>query len=612
MPCAEIGSVPAPASPTKDMDEGADPGRDRADAPGRGRVDCPSPEAPDLAAYDPRRLTATRRVVAGATTRRQRRQGQAMGATSGADDRWWRDAVLYQIYPRSWADASGDGIGDLAGITHHLDHLTWLGVDALWLSPIHPSPMADFGYDIVDHTAVDPVFGTLDDHDTLVAECHARGLKVVMDYVPNHTSDQHPWFLASRSSRQDPHRNWFVWRDAAPDGGPPNNWRSRFGGGPAWTWDEATGQWYLHSFLPAQPDLNWRNDAVRAAMTDVLRFWMRRGVDGFRVDVAHRIVKDERLRDNPPNPAYREGMAEDHLVVEHYSRNWPDVHEVHRLLRRTVEEFADPTRLLAGEVNLDPAEWAAYFGNDDELHLPFNFHSIVDLPWTPPGVAGLVEEVERATPADAWPSWILSNHDKSRFPTRIGRKAARQALVVLLTARGTPVLYYGDELALADTEVPPDLVQDPWGQYVPGEGRDPERTPMPWDASPNAGFCPPEVVPWLPLGGDAATRNVAAQRDDPTSELHLVRDLLALRRQRPSLRSGTVRTLLVTDDVAAWERSTNDERTVVVASFVDHPTVVELSGTHEVLRSTDAARTGTVSDDVPLAAHEAIVLEPRS
>ncbi|HEX6254813.1 MAG TPA: alpha-amylase family glycosyl hydrolase [Euzebyales bacterium] len=521
---------------------------------------------------------------------------------------WWRDAVLYQIYPRSWADGNGDGIGDLPGITARLDHLAWLGVDGLWLSPIYPSPMADFGYDVADHTDVHPDFGTLADLDALVAAAHERDLRVILDFVPNHTSDGHAWFRASRSSRDDPRRDWYVWRDPAPDGGPPNNWMSRFGGGPAWTFDEPTGQWYLHTFLPEQPDLNWRNPEVRRAMCDVLRFWMRRGVDGFRVDVAHRIVKDERLRDNPPDPDHRDGMPGYRRVTEHYSRNWHEVHEIHRLLRRTVEEFDDPPRLLAGEVNLDPPELVAYYGDDDELHLPLNFHTIVDLSWTATDLAGLVDDVEDTTPAFAWPSWILSNHDKSRFPTRTGRRFARQALVFLLTARGTAVLYYGDELAMGDADVPPDRMQDPWGRHVPDESRDPERTPMPWDGSPNAGFCPPDVTPWLPLTDDAMTRNVDAQCDDPASELHLVRDLLSLRRARSSLRTGAYERLHVDDTVFAYVRRDGDEHTVVAMSFADAPRTLTLGGQHDVLRSTDADRTGSVGGELWLGPCEAVVL----
>lgn len=526
-----------------------------------------------------------------------------------SDQQWWRHAVLYQIYPRSFADGDGDGIGDLRGIITRLDHLVWLGVDALWLSPIYPSPMADFGYDIADHTDIDPLFGTLADFDDLVAQAHARRLKVVLDYVPAHTSDRHPWFEASRASRDDPRRDWYVWRDPLPGGGPPNNWMSQFGGGPAWTFDTVTGQYYLHTFLPEQPDLNWRNPAVREAMQEILRFWMRRGVDGFRVDVAHRILKDPRMRDNPPDPAFREGMPEYLRIVERYSRNWHEVHEVHRLLRATVEEFDDPPRLLAGEVNLHPAELVAYYGADDELHLPLNFHTIVDMSWTPRALAGLVADLERDLPDQAWPSWILSNHDKSRFPTRAGRHVARQGLVFLLTARGTPVLYYGDEIALGDATIPLDRIQDPWGRHVPTQTRDPQRSPMPWDTSPNAGFCAAGVQPWLPLGADARDRNVAVQRADPHADLTLVRTLIALRASRPSLRNGSYTEVAVTADVFAYARTAGDERTLVVLAF-DEPATYRLPGPHRVLCSSGMDRDGVVDGEVALRRGEALVLAP--
>jgi alpha-glucosidase len=303
-------------------------------------------------------------------------------------------------------------------------------------------------------------------------------------------------------------------------------------------------------------------------------------------------------------------MAEDRRLTEYYSRNWHEVHDVHRLLRRTIEEFDDPPRLLAGEVNLDPAELVAYYGADDELHLPLNFHTIVDLPWTAADLAGLVKQIETETPAFAWPSWILSNHDKSRFPTRIGRALARQALVFLLTARGTAVLYYGDEIAMGDAAVAPERMQDPWGRHVPEESRDPERTPMPWDSAVNAGFCPPEVRPWLPLTGDADVRNVAVQRRDPASELHLVRALLALRAARPSLRTGDYEEVAVTERVFAFARTAGDERTLVVLSFADTPTSLALDGPHEVLRSTRADRAGVTEGRVELAPFEAVVLAP--
>jgi alpha-glucosidase len=538
--------------------------------------------------------------------------GSALDESSDVNDqRWWRRAVLYQVYPRSFTDTAGDGVGDLRGIISRLDHLQWLGIDALWLSPIYPSPMADFGYDVADHTDVDPLFGTLADVDDLLAQAHARGIKVVLDYVPAHTSDLHPWFEASRRSRDDPRRDWYVWRDPLPDGRPPNNWTSQFGGGPAWTFDARTGQCYLHTFLPEQPDLNWRNPAVREAMREVLRFWMRRGVDGFRVDVAHRILKEPGLRDNPPDPAFRSGMPAQRRVVERYSRNWHEVHEVHRMLRATVEEFDEPPRLLAGEVNLDPADLVAYYGADDELHLPLNFHTIVDMPWTPRALAALVADLEGALPDHAWPSWVLSNHDKSRFPTRVGPHLARQGMVFLLTARGTPVLYYGDEIALGDTAVPPDRVRDPWGRHVPGLGRDPQRCPMPWNGSANAGFCAPEVEPWLPLSADAGTRNVAAQRADPQSVLTLVRALIALRAARPSLRDGAYAEVAVTDDVFAYARTTADERTLIILAF-DAPATLPLPGPHRLLCSTGMDRDGVVDGEVTLERGEALVLDPLS
>ena len=531
------------------------------------------------------------------------------GSRIVSDQQWWQRAVIYQIYPRSFADTNDDGIGDLHGIISRLDHLVWLGVDALWLSPIYPSPMADFGYDIADHTAIDPRFGTLADFDDLLRQAHARGLKVVLDYVPAHTSDRHPWFAASRSSRDDPRRDWYVWRTPSAGGGPPNNWESQFGGGPAWTLDAATGQYYLHTFLPEQPDLNWRNPAVREAMREVLRFWMRRGVDGFRVDVAHRILKDPRMRDNPPHPAVRAGAPGAHRLVERYSRNWHEVHEVHRLLRSTVEEFDDPPRLLAGEVNLDPGELVAYYGTDDELHLPLNFHAIVEMPWTSRRLAALVTDVEQALPDGTWPSWILSNHDKSRFPSRVGRHLARQALVFLLTARGTPVLYYGDEIALGDTDIPHDRIQDAWGRHVPGRSRDPQRTPMPWDTSANAGFCPAGVEPWLPLGADADRRNIAVQRADPRSELALARTLIGLRAVRPSLRNGSYARVTVTDDLFAFARTAGDERTLVVLTF-DRPATFPLPGPHRVLCSTGMDRQGIVDGEIALESGQALVLAP--
>jgi len=521
---------------------------------------------------------------------------------------WWQRAVLYQVYPRSFADGDGDGVGDLAGLVSRLDHLTRLGVDAVWLSPIYPSPMADFGYDVADHCDVDPLFGDLADAEALIAAAHARGLRVILDFVPNHTSDRHPWFLASRRSRTDPKRDWYVWADPAPDGGPPNNWLSRFDVGPAWTYDEATGQYYLHSFLPEQPDLNWRHPGVREAMGDVLRFWLDRGVDGFRVDVAHRIAKDPRLRDNPPNPDWHEGMAASARLLERRTRNWPELHDVLRGLRRVVDAY--PDRVLIGEVNLDPAELMAFYGDGDELHLPLNFHTIVDLPWQAGVLADLVGSVEALLPDRAWPTWVLSNHDKPRFPTRLGQAHARAGLVFLLTVRGTPVLYYGDELALPDVDVPPEAAQDPWELANPGKGlgRDRSRTPMPWTGGPGAGFCPPDVAPWLPIGEDHRQAHVAAQDADPASPLALTRALLALRRRRPALATGDLEGLRADGGVLVYTRRAGADRVTVALNTGERPAVIDL-GAGTVLLSSGLDRHGeTLDGPLPLAVGEAVVI----
>lgn len=491
---------------------------------------------------------------------------------------WWRNGVVYQVYPRSFRDANGDGTGDLLGVVEKLDYLQWLGVDAVWLSPFYPSPMADFGYDVSNYTDVDPLFGTLADFDRLVAEAHRRNVKVVVDYVPNHSSDQHPWFLDARSSRTSRYRDWYVWRDPKPDGSPPNNWLSVFGG-PSWEWDERTGQYYLHSFLPEQPDLNWRNLALRQAMLDVLRFWLQRGVDGFRLDAVNRIAKHPDLLDNPPN---ERGGGEMHKPLGAYESQrhvydiaHPDVHEYLRLIRSTVDELATPEqpRVTIGEIHVyDPVELSRYYGGAlDELHLPFNF-GMLKTPWQARTVAEHVLNYEAALPAGAWPNYVLSNHDEQRVATRVTPRFARLALLLLLTLRGTPTLYYGEELGMEDVPVPPERARDPWGARVPGLslGRDPARTPMPWETTPNGGFCPPGVEPWLPTNADLERTSVAAQRDDPRSMLALARRLLALRRAQPALRAGTYRPLAgsgLPEDCLVFCREAGDDSLVVALNF---------------------------------------------
>lgn len=466
--------------------------------------------------------------------------------------RWWQRGTIYQIYPRSFQDTNGDGVGDLPGIIERLDYLHWLGVDAVWLSPIYPSPMADFGYDVSDYTAIDPVFGTLDDLDRLVEHAHALGLKVILDYVPNHSSDQHPWFQAARSSRDDPHRDWYIWRDPAPDGGPPNNWQSTFGGS-AWTWDARTGQYYYHAFLPEQPDLNWHNPELRAAMLDVLRFWLDRGVDGFRVDVISQLIKDPDFRDNPPHPDDPDGL----LVFPLYSRDLPEVHTVIAEMRRTLDEY--PDRLLIGEAYLPIDRLMAYYGtNGGGVHIPFNFQLILR-PWRAEVVAATIREYEAALPVGGWPNWVLGNHDQRRVATRIGAAQARVAAMLLLTLRGTPTLYYGDEIGMYDVAIPPERMLDPVAHRLgPSEGRDPARTPMQWDATTHAGFTDGE--PWLPIPRDAREINVAREREDPRSMLTLHRRLLALRRAEPALQIGRLDDVEDDGDLVTYTRTDGKTR----------------------------------------------------
>jgi alpha-glucosidase len=504
------------------------------------------------------------------------------------------DAVVYQIYPRSLRDTSGDGVGDLGGIRRQLDHLAWLGVDALWLSPIFPSPMADHGYDVADYCDVDPVFGRLDDLDGLVAEAHERGLKVLLDWVPNHSSDAHPWFVAARSSRDDPKRDWYVWVDGTPDQ-PPNGWRAAFPPGPAWTWDEGTGAWYYHRYTPRQPDLNWNNPDVIEAMHDTLRFWLDRGVDGFRMDVIHHIGKD---------------MA----LVGTDAESPTDVARTHELVRgiRKVVDAYPGDRVAVGEVYLlDVAEVAQYVDPAaHELHLAFDFVPLW-FPWTAAGWRRHLEEVLTVYgDLDAWPTWVLGSHDIPRIRTRLGRDdAARSAAVVLLTLRGTAFVYAGDELGLEDAAIPPELVQDPAGF------RDGCRAPIPWEPGPDHGWAGP--TPWLPWPPAADERNAAVLRDDPASILHLVRRLLAARKASPALREGSM-ALLVPGagagdlDVVAWERTAGDERRVVAVSFVAEPrgfTAPAGPGWVVEVTSADAGREGEAFSGI-LDPYEAAVLRP--
>ena len=460
--------------------------------------------------------------------------------------RWWREAVVYQIYPRSFADGNGDGVGDLLGARARLPYLAHLGIDAVWLSPFYPSPMRDFGYDITDYCDVDPLFGTLDDFDGFLADAHAHGIRVIADFVPNHTSDMHPWFLASRASRDGPQADWYIWADAAPEGGPPNNWRS-VTGGPAWSWHEGRGQYALHSFLPFQPDLNLAHPPVRDALHAAMRFWLDRGVDGLRVDMVDFLAKDARLRDEP-DPEYSFASAIHHL-------NRPEIDGVLRGLMDVATPYGD--RVIVGEINpgLSIAQSVRYYGTADAplMHLPFNF-GLMGQPFEAKALGAFIRAYEAALPAYAWPNATLGNHDVSRLASRVGEANARVAAMLLLTLRGTPFLYGGDELGLTDVAIPPDRAQDPWEARVSGRGRDPNRTPMPWQADrPHAGFS--DAEPWLPVGDANRRRAVDRQQDDPTSLLSLYRDLLALRRANPALRGGDLSMLDPGEGVIAYRRA---------------------------------------------------------
>jgi len=517
---------------------------------------------------------------------------------------WWQRGSIYQIYPRSFQDTNADGVGDLEGIRRRLDYLAALGVDAVWISPVYPSPMADFGYDISDYRGIDPLFGTLADFDRLLAETHARGLKLLLDFVPNHTSDRHPWFVESRSSRQNPKRDWYLWRDPAPDGGPPNNWLANFGGS-GWEFDQPTGQYYYHAFLAQQPDLNWRNPEVRQAMFDALRFWLDRGVDGFRVDVLWLLIKDDQFRDNPPNPAWRPDQPNIERLLQVYSADRPEIHAVVAELRGVLDAY--PDRVLIGEIYLPLRRLVTYYGDDMKgAQLPFNFQ-LISAVWNAAGIARIIAEYEAALPTAAWPNWVLGNHDQKRIATRIGAAQARVAAMLLLTLRGTPTLYYGDELGLEDVPVAPDRAQDPWARNEPGLGlgRDPARTPMPWDASPGAGFTDSE--PWLPLNPDHPTRNVAALSADGRSILTLYRSLITLRRERAGLHEGDIAAIRAEGDVLVYQRSTN----LMVALNLGHQDQrLTLPFRTRLLLSTELDRDGeTLDSDLHLRAAEGVVLE---
>jgi alpha-glucosidase len=491
---------------------------------------------------------------------------------------WWKSAIIYQIYPRSFLDTDGDGVGDLHGVISKLDYLSWLGVDGIWLSPIYPSPMADFGYDVADYCDVDPVFGDLATLDRLVEEAHTRGLKLLLDWVPNHTSSKHPWFTESSSSRTNPRRDFYIWRDGRQGGRPPNNWMSAWNKGSVWSFDAVSQQWYLHSFLAEQPDLNWANPSVRAAMRQTLKFWLDRGVDGFRMDVINLIGKDPDLLDDPA----------DLSTGSHFFLNdRPETHEYLREIRSELDRY-DGDRASVGEITLREPDRVFPYVGVDALHLAFNFELIATR-WQADLWASAIDRNNHSNAEGWWPTLVLNNHDVPRLRTRAGGSEARArvAAAILLCARGTPFLYAGEELGLLDGIVPDERVVDPGG-------RDGCRCPIPWEPSGFHGWT--TGTPWLPFPPEASARAVAAQRDDPSSMLSWYRKLLDLRRRSRVLTGGSLRMLDAPEGVVAFERRDDADVIELWANFTAEPVTVDLTGT-VLASSVDAVPVSTLPAD---------------
>lgn len=497
--------------------------------------------------------------------------------------KWWQRAVVYEIAPISFQDTNHDGKGDLQGLVQRVDYLQWLGINAVWLTPIYTSPMLDFGYDIADFCAVDPVFGTLGDFDRLVEMLHARGIRLILDFVPNHTSDKHPWIAESRSSRSSPKRDWYVWADAGPDGGPPNNWLSRFGGS-AWQWDESTEQYYYHTFLLEQPDLNWRSPEVREAMAEVLRFWMRRGVDGFRVDASAVLAEDDLLRDDPRDPDSDENTPPPQRLKHIFTDDRRESMAYLEEMRKVVDEFED--RILCGEVQGKTDRIGRFYGQEQpRLHLPLNF-ALLDSAWDALSLQANIDAYLNALPDKAWLDWVIGGHDKRRITSKIGQSQARVLAMLVLSLKGTAFFFAGDELGLEQISIPPDRVQDPFEKLVGGFGlnRDPERAPMRWDGSRTGGFTSGE--PWLPMGNDVANRNVQKLKADRRSLLWLYKRLIELRHTEPTLIAGDHSPMRSRNDILTYKRVCAGEEILVALNTVHQPRKLEWAGNGKLLLST--------------------------
>ncbi len=528
---------------------------------------------------------------------------------------WWKHGTIYQIYPRSFNDSNGDGIGDINGIIEKLDYLADLGIDGIWLSPIYKSPMYDFGYDISDYRSIDPAFGTMDDFKKLIKEAHKRKIHIIMDMVINHSSHQHPWFVESRSSRDNPKRDWYIWRDGKK-GKYPNNWMAAFGGH-AWEWDEKTSQYYLHLFLKEQPDLNWRNDELKKAVFDEIRFWLDLGVDGFRLDVINYIVKDAAFRDNPywlhkTNPRRHDMQRHD------YDRNRPETHEILKDLRRLMDEYGET--MTVGEIYpnegvMEPETSAAYLGSgSDELHLAFDFSPIY-AKFRAVDFKRILSRWYEAIPHGGWPCHVLSNHDQSRSMTRLAKgnpARAKVLLAMLLTQRGTPFLYYGEEIGMTDGKIRKREIVDPVGKkYWPlHPGRDPERTPMQWNDSDGAGFTTGK--PWLPIAGTHKTVNVAAQENNPDSLLAFTRRLLKLRRENEALYAGSWQLIDSHTELLVYARGGKSGAFMVILNFAEKTRTISIDdpGNWQVALGTHRDREATLSGEaLSLSSLEVLILQ---
>ena len=535
-----------------------------------------------------------------------------MRKTIVMDKDWWHGSVFYHIYPRSFYDTNQDGVGDLAGIIEKLDYLAGkpdsLGVNAIWLSPFYPSPMADFGYDVCDYKGVDKIFGKMEDFDRLIDEAHKRDVRVIIDFVPNHTSSKHPWFLESKASIDNPKRDWYVWHEGR-EGKEPNNWISVFGGS-AWQKDEFTGQYYMHTFLKEQPDLNWNNPEVRQAMKDNMRFWLDKGVDGFRVDAVSWLSKDKSLRDEPLNPHYREGIDDPFKKLIHsFSSEGDKLFDYLNEMVEVCTQYGERFMITEAYPETDD-EISHYIKYYDMLEYavcaPFNFECIT-FPWDAPTYRGFIDLFQEALLPGQPPIYNMGNHDKSRLATRIGREAARTAAVLLLTLPGIPFIYYGDEIGMLDTKIPPENFQDPFA--TEGKSRDPERTPMQWDNSQYAGFSSKD--PWLPVADDHNQYNVVQEAEDPKSSLNLYRLLLRLRNSSEALKHGSYRSLDLGSDVFGFVRDLDLERYTIVLNFSSEDREIESLGVkgRVVLSSyMDDIALGKVNKHLKLRPHEGLVI----